>query len=277
MEEGRRWEDMQVDCLVNIFRRLGLDDLTVSVPFVCTCWWRASLDPVCWRVLNLRSLDFRTWSQFSRSFGSRYRLKTLSFSAFLRLVVHRSHGSASELIFPLSSGASVHDLAYVSINSCPGLRTLALPDKLMLEDDLRIPELIGRWKDLEQLELETKPTSFLETVAAIGHNCTRFARLKVRGLIGKEDASVIAMCLPELKQLELSGSYLTKDELAVIVSGCRKLERLTATDCLGFQADEELLRLASGIHSFEHEGSKLLSDNGYETDESEQQSGFFYW
>ncbi|RWW63863.1 hypothetical protein BHE74_00028936 [Ensete ventricosum] len=132
------------------------------------------------------------------------------------------------------------------------------------------------WKDLEQLELATKPTSFLETVAAIRHNCPRFARLKVRGLIGKEDASAIAMCLPELKQLELSGSYLTKDELAVIMSGCWKQERLTVKDCLGFQADEELLRLASGIHSFEHEGSKLLDDNGYERDESEQQSGFFY-
>ncbi|KAJ8505365.1 hypothetical protein OPV22_006251 [Ensete ventricosum] len=263
---------MQVDCLVNIFRRLGLDDLTVSVPFVCTCWWRASLDPACWEALNLRSLDFTPWSQFSRSFASRYYLKTLSFSAFLRLVVHHSHGSASELIFPLYSDASVHDLAYVSIK----LKTLALPDKLMLEDDLRIPELIGRWKDLEQLELATKPTSFLETVAAIRHNCPRFARLKVRGLIGKEDASAIAMCLPELKQLELSGSYLTKDELAVIMSGCWKQERLTAKDCLGFQADEELLRLASGIHSFEHEGSKLLDDNGYERDESEQQSGFFY-
>ncbi|RZS11215.1 hypothetical protein BHM03_00042529, partial [Ensete ventricosum] len=71
-------EYMGVDCLVNIFRRLGLDDLTVSVPFVCTCWWRASLDPACWEALNLRSLDFTPWSQFSRSFASRYYLKTLS-------------------------------------------------------------------------------------------------------------------------------------------------------------------------------------------------------
>ncbi|CAL9204230.1 F-box/LRR-repeat protein At3g48880 isoform X1 [Musa acuminata AAA Group] len=276
MEAGRRWEEMQVDCLVNIFRRLALDDLTLSVPFVCKCWWRASLDPSCWRLLDFRSLDFMPWSPFSRSFTSLYRLKTLSFSHFMRLVVDRSRGSAEKLIFPLSFGASIQDLVYVSIK-CPRLKSLALPDNLMVEDDLRIPDLVGSWRDLEQLEMETKPSSFLRVIAEIGRYCTKFSRLKVRGLIDKEDAKAIVDRLPHLKYLELSKSYLTKDELVVIISGCRKLERLIVRDCLGFQADDEVLRLASRITRFEHEGSKLLDDYGYETDESEQQTGFFYW
>ncbi|CAD5193629.1 unnamed protein product [Musa acuminata subsp. malaccensis] len=276
MEAGRRWEEMQVDCLVNIFRRLALDDLTLSVPFVCKCWWHASLDPSCWRLLDFRSLDFMPWSPFSRSFTSLYRLKTLSFSHFMRLVVDRSRGSAEELIFPLSFGASIQDLVYVSIK-CPRLKSLALPDNLMVEDDLRIPDLVGSWRDLEQLEMETKPSSFLRVIAEIGRDCPKFSRLKVRGLIDKEDAKAIVDRLPQLKHLELSKSYLTKDELVVIISGCRKLERLIVRDCLGFQADDEVLRLTSRITRFEHEGSKLLDDYGYETDESEQQTGFFYW
>ncbi|RZR89942.1 hypothetical protein BHM03_00017763 [Ensete ventricosum] len=154
---------------------------------------------------------------------------------------------------------------------CPRLKSLALPDHLMLEDDLRIPDLVGSWRDLEQLEMETKSSSFLRVVAEIGGNCARFSRLKVRGLIGKEDAKAIVDRLPQLKHLELSKSYLTKDELVVIISGCRKLETLIVRDCLGFQADDEVLRLASRITRFEHEGSKLLDEYGYETDEEKEQ------
>ncbi|KAG6536537.1 hypothetical protein ZIOFF_001595 [Zingiber officinale] len=132
----------------------------------------------------------------------------------------------------------------------------------MLEDDLRIPELVWRWKDLEHLEMETKPSSFLEAVAEIGRNCPRFVGLKVCGLIGREDAKVLERCLSELKHLELSKSYLTKDELLVVIGGCRKLETLTIKDCLGFQADDEILKLVSRIERFEHEGSTLLDDYG---------------
>ncbi|WOL07011.1 hypothetical protein Cni_G15746 [Canna indica] len=274
-EGRRRWEDLPSDCLIHIFRHLGLDDLTVSLPFVCRSWWRASLDPGCWSVLNFRPLDFRPWSHFSRSLASRYRLKTSpSFASFMRLAVHRSGGAAAELFFPSSLGVSLQGLAYASIK-CPRLKTLALPDNLMLEDDLRVPEFMGRWKDLEKLEMETKPSSFLETVAEIGRHCGKFSRLKVRGLIGKEDARAIANWLPELKQLELNRSYLTKEEVAVIVSGCRKLERLSVRDCLGLQADEEVRRLAAGVEWFEHEGCRLLDEHGYESDESEEKPGFF--
>ncbi|XP_042404639.1 F-box/LRR-repeat protein At3g48880-like [Zingiber officinale] len=233
-------------------------DLAVAVPFVCKSWYRASLDPSCWRRLNFRSLDFTPWSPFSRAFALRYRLLSpLSFSAFLRFALHRSCCVVDQLAFPLSSAVSIHDLAYASVK-CLRLKALALPDNLMLEDDLRIPELVWRWKDLEHLEMETKPSSFLEAVAEIGRNCPRFVGLKVRGLIRREDAKALARCLPELKHLELSKSYLTKDELLVVIGGCRKLETLIVKDCLGFQADDEILKLVSRIERFEHEGSTLV-------------------
>ncbi|WOK99005.1 hypothetical protein Cni_G07717 [Canna indica] len=114
--DARPWDEMQADCLINIFRRLGLDDLSVAVPFVCKYWWRASLDPGCWRRLDFRSLDFMPWSHFCRSFTSRYHLKTLSFSRFMRFAVDRSRGAAEELAFPLIFAApSIQDLSYVSI------------------------------------------------------------------------------------------------------------------------------------------------------------------
>ncbi|KAG6513960.1 hypothetical protein ZIOFF_024297 [Zingiber officinale] len=117
-------------------------------------WYRASLDPSCWRRLNFRSLDFTPWSPFSSAFALRYCLHSpLSFSSFLRFALHRSRGVVDQLAFPLSSAVSIHDLAYASVK-CLRLKALALPDNLMLEDDLRIPELVRRWKDLEHLEME---------------------------------------------------------------------------------------------------------------------------
>ncbi|KAG6509809.1 hypothetical protein ZIOFF_027816 [Zingiber officinale] len=140
-------------------------NLAVAVPFVCKSWYRASLDPSCWRRLNFRSLDFTPWSPFSRAFALRYRLHSpLSFSAFLRFALHRTRVVVDQLAFPLSSAVSIHDLAYASVK-CLRLKALALPDNLMLEDDLRILELVWRWKDLEHLEMETKPSSFLEAIA----------------------------------------------------------------------------------------------------------------
>ncbi|KAG6474080.1 hypothetical protein ZIOFF_068004 [Zingiber officinale] len=129
-------------------------DLAVAVPFVCKSWYRASLDPSCWRRLNFRSLDFTPWSPFSHAFALRYCLHSpLSFSAFLRFTLHCSRGVVDQLAFPLSSAVSIHDLAYASVKFLR-LKALALPDNLMLEDDLRIPELVRRWKDLEHLEME---------------------------------------------------------------------------------------------------------------------------
>ncbi|XP_042380451.1 F-box/LRR-repeat protein At3g48880-like [Zingiber officinale] len=260
-EEGdQRWDEMQADCLINIFRRLALGDLTVVVPFVCKSWYRASLDPSCWRRPNFRSLDFTPWSPFSRAFALRYRLHSpLSFSAFLRFALHRSRGVVDQLAFPLSSAVSIHDLAYASVK-CPRLKVLALPDNLMLEDDLRIPELVRRWKDLEHLEMETNPSSFLEAVAEIDRNFSRFVGLKVRGLIGREDAKALARCLPELKHLELSKSIDRKG-----------LPRIP-----GGRRDSEAGVAHRAVRGFEHEGSTLLDDYRYETDESEQQTGFFH-
>ncbi|THU65790.1 hypothetical protein C4D60_Mb05t07360 [Musa balbisiana] len=273
MDEQRRWEEMPVDCLVAVFRRLGLDDLSVAVPFVCKSWLRASMDPGCWKVLNFHHLDFLPWSSFARRFMARHALRSFSFSGFMKVAVARSHGSAVELRFPPVFGASLQDLVYASIK-CPRLRILSLPD-LTLADEAHIPEMVGKWKDLERLEMGTKPSTFSTMVSEISRNCDNFTALRVSGSIEKEDAWAVVNSLPELKHLELCKSYLTKAELMVIMNGCRKLERLSVRNCLGFEADEEVLRTGSGIKAFEHEGSKLLDDSGYETDEPDYHHEYF--
>nr|CAD1841480.1 unnamed protein product [Ananas comosus var. bracteatus] len=262
--EGRRWSEMAADCLSLIFRRLSLEDLAVGVPFVCKSWHRASLDPLCWTLLDFRDVDFMPWSRFSREFSDRYAVPRFSFSGFLRLCVARSRGSAVELAFPLLFGASLRDLHVAK--ECTKLRKVILPN-LASEDEPHLPEIVAKWGELEWLEMESKPSSFSETAAQIGRSSNSVVGLKMHGSIKKEDAAVIVDRLPDLKFLCLSRSYLPREELSAIVHGCKNLERLCARDCVGFEADEEVVKWCSGIKSFEHEGSKVFDEFGYDTDE----------
>ncbi|KAJ4732334.1 F-box/LRR-repeat protein [Rhynchospora pubera] len=268
MEEERRWEDMDTDCLVNIFRRLGLEDLTLAVPFVCRSWYRASLDPTCWRVLKFRGLDFMPWSNLSKEFSNRYGLPgRFSFSGFLKFCVARSHGESIEVELPLLFGATLNDLTYISLE-CPKLKKAVLPN-LQTEDEPHLPEIIGRWHELEQLEMECKPSSFQELVDQLRQNCTKLVSLKLYGSFKNDDVSATVSKLPKIKRLCLSKSYLPKDKLLAILTGCKCLHELIVKDCVGFEVDEEVSKrvLSAGIKIFEHEGSKLVDEFGYETDE----------
>ncbi|PKA61971.1 F-box/LRR-repeat protein [Apostasia shenzhenica] len=265
MEDGERnWEDMEIDCLVNIFCKVGLDDLAVSLPLVCRSWSAAAGDALCWKALDFRDLDFMPWSSFSKAFTARFFVPRFSFSGFLKLAVRRSSGGAAELRLPQI--ASMEDLVLAS-NECPRLKILSLP-KLTLDDEARIPDLIAKWKDLQRLEIESKPSNFFELAAEIAGNCRVFSDLAMPcSSIKKEDASAIATSLNKLRSLDLSRSYLPRAELLVILGECRGLERLSVKSCLGFEADEEVKGKAAAIRIFEHEGTKMEGDSGYCTDE----------
>ncbi|KAJ6846980.1 F-box/LRR-repeat protein-like [Iris pallida] len=264
MESCRRWEEMERDCLVCIFEKLSLEDLTLGVAFVCKSWCGASLDPLCWRVLDFQRLDFMPWRRFAKRVAARYPLSPFSFSAFLRFAVRRSRGLAVELRFPLFLQVSVEDLVYAS-NECPRLKILVLRS-LRLEDQASLPKLVGKWKELEHLEMASNPSSFPDLAAEIGANCRNFSRLKMAGL-RTEDALAIVSHLPGLKYLNLSNSYMPKGTLLLIMGACREIEVLVVNRCIGFQSDEEVLEKASRIRVFKHEGSKLMDDSGYDSDE----------
>nr|CAN63346.1 hypothetical protein VITISV_012622 [Vitis vinifera] len=44
--EGRKWEELNMDCLVNVFQRVGMESLLLDVPFVCKSWAIITLQTV---------------------------------------------------------------------------------------------------------------------------------------------------------------------------------------------------------------------------------------
>jgi len=114
MEDLKGWEDLELDCLLNIFQRLALEDLALGVPFVCKSWHRASLDPFCWKFLDFRTSDFTPGSKFAKRFESTYAPSSFSFTGLVKLSICRSCKLAVELRFPAFYRASIEDLVYAS-------------------------------------------------------------------------------------------------------------------------------------------------------------------
>ncbi|KAH0457722.1 hypothetical protein IEQ34_013037 [Dendrobium chrysotoxum] len=255
--EERKWEELTFDCLVCIFSKLGLEDLSIGVPLVCKSWHGASLDPECWKILDFQDMDFTTNSKFIARFNQEYQIPNFSFASFMKLSISKSHGSAIKLTIPSMLGLSFYqDLILASIE-CPRLKVLALPT-LLRQDDQQIPGLIARWKDLEILEMKWKPILFLELIEEIRANCPNFMGLHLCGHFEGKDAEAIVKCLPKLRSLVMRGSFLRREELMMILNGCKELQEVDVSRCRGFDADDEILKKASSrIKKFACEGSKV--------------------
>lgn len=138
------------------------------------------------------------------------------------------------------------------------MKYVALP-VLSQGEQVQIPQLVLKWKDLEGMELESKPSNFVELVKNISLNCRNFCWLMVSGSsIREDDALAIVRYLPQLKKLELKNSSLPKKELMTILNGCRELEKLNLNGCVGFHGDDkEITAEVSRIKEVGMEGCKL--------------------
>ncbi|PRQ29360.1 putative F-box domain, Zinc finger, SWIM-type, leucine-rich repeat domain, L [Rosa chinensis] len=263
----RKWAKLEVDCLTNVFGRLGMEPLLMNVPFVCKSWHKATQDPLCWQNLSfpefLPLLEPKSLGPepFYYKFVDKCQVKkntTFSISAFVRMVVARSHGKAIEIKLP--GFITEETLRYVS-DACPGIRVLCMPDDIVIFKHSRlIAKLIGKWKMLEQLhlggnlkkivtlraQLDKQRTNDLfamgdycscetildEIVMQIGIHCNHFVGLRIaHAYVDEVEASIIAESLPNLKYLWVEESHFEGDSLVTLVRGCKQLEVLDVTDC----------------------------------------------
>lgn len=112
--EGRKWEELNLDCLVNVFGRVGMESLLLDVPLVCKPWYKATLDPKCWEHLIFPE-DIKPCSAWDyictpypgriiSEYGHRHYIKGLTevgcpfpITAFMKFVINRSRRCATEL------------------------------------------------------------------------------------------------------------------------------------------------------------------------------------
>ncbi|XP_057464387.1 F-box/LRR-repeat protein At3g48880-like [Actinidia eriantha] len=260
-----KWEDLDKDCLVSIFGRVGLESLLFGVPYVCKKWYKATLIPQSWQHLDFSKLQHHD-SWYCETFASRRMDKypvegNFTITAFIKSAVKRSGRSATYIALPeLPNRCMEEALLYVA-DECPDLRTLVLPRNVLQDfqgPQFQIQNHMSKWTNLQSLELQ-RYFDVQELVTQIGIHCKSFVALAIEGaIIGRDEASAIVNFLPNIKVLHLRNASMEKENLVTILQGCKQLELFDARDGIGFtEGDEEILNHASHIRSFQHEGSKL--------------------
>ncbi|KAF9664458.1 hypothetical protein SADUNF_Sadunf16G0020900 [Salix dunnii] len=258
--EERKWEDLEFDCSVNVLGRVGMESLLLDVPFVCKSWYKASLNPSCWkRLVFPQDIDLRWDFTLLDGFKEKYKIHKCSVDAFTKFVVGRSHGNCAGLILP--NGCTEEVL------KCPALVFLSLPSDHNLSSEYLsiLPTLIGRWEHLENLRLGNSE-KLVHIITQINLTCSKFSSLSVSSATtGEEEASAIVTNLPNIKSLILRGAWIHFRNLVIILQGCKNLVHLDVRDCTGFNSDDErVLELASNIKTFMREGSMLdIHDDDY--------------
>lgn len=140
------------------------------------------------------------------------------------------------------------------------MKALYLPYNQCSKYFLVIPELISKWKNLEVLVLGSL-YNMEKVLEEISLHCKEFHALcAIRVDIGRDAASAIVTFLPNIKYLHMKGANIDRESLEIILQGCKDLVRLDGRDCVGYKCDDQLLKLASHITNFQHEGSRLFDD-----------------
>ncbi|KAF5205529.1 F-box/LRR-repeat protein [Thalictrum thalictroides] len=258
INEVRKWEDLNIDCLLNIFERVGLNPLIFDLPFVCKSWYKASRDPYCWKILDFTCISFeqRYFESIIFVNGQPPADDDARWCLFTKFVIKfaadHSCGIATTVVFH-------HHLFYnilqYPLERCPAVKNLILPHycipNLSIRDELKdIPKLIHKWKDLESLSLSCY-SHFTAILAQIQIHCKKLVSLTTSYYIGTRQASAIVTFVPNIKHLVLRSCFLPRKNLIRILSGCRELELLDVTSCTGFDADDvEILTMASYIKTF---------------------------
>ncbi|KAK6912193.1 hypothetical protein RJ641_024286, partial [Dillenia turbinata] len=262
----RKWEDMEMDCLVKVFEKLEIDDLTLGVPFVCKSWYKATLSSQCWKTLDFSKLNFGPFGPFARRFNLEYHIDIFSVTGLLKFALNRGRRSVLELLLP--STGTIEDLIYTA-DECPCLKSLGLPVMLLKEMPLTILKdedmsqflgLFAKWRDLEYVHVREAHSYTKELYHQISLHCKKFDGIKKRGLMDDEEALAIVNFLPTLKHLTVTSAFLTRKNLVTILQGCKGLEELVIKDCCGFLVDDEILKMTTHLKFFEYEDVRLDAD-----------------
>lgn len=257
----KRWEDMETDVLVKIFRELNMIELA-PVSQVCRLWRLASSDPLLWNTLDLGLLK----SNFIQTRASPYiwvdERSDRKLSKLLRLAMALSRGNVNCLIFHFNLYMKDDHLSYIA-ERCPRLRRLVMPAWNRITK-MGISLAIRKWKELESLTMPSiaHPPYIMEEIS---RNCKNFSSLKIMGTFDVLFASAIASYLPKLRILSLRCSILTKEALLFILDCMDHLEVLNISHCVLVEnltpvgrkqiireLDWTILQKASRLHEFYH-------------------------
>ncbi|KAI8003710.1 F-box/LRR-repeat protein [Camellia lanceoleosa] len=202
--EGEKGKELNMDCLVNVLGRVGIESLLIDVLFVCKSWYKATKSPLCWRQLDFLeiSLDDCTSLFFLARLVDDYQVKgKFSFTSIVKTLVKRSATSAMYVSFPNSGFCDEEWLVTLAIFfDSPSVLTIVLELPADIDHDVvsKVPKLTSNWKCLEFLRFGTT-FKMEEILSQISIHCKNFACFSASHAdIKKDEATSIVTLVPNI-------------------------------------------------------------------------------
>ncbi|XP_004234380.1 F-box/LRR-repeat protein At3g48880 [Solanum lycopersicum] len=256
----RRWEDLNIDMLVNIFQSFDLFQLISVIPQVCPAWQLACSDQRLWKTLDLSVMQ----SNFIKTQAPPYVFVDTpsreKLTRILKICLNLSRGNLLTLIFHYNLYVDNNQLTYTA-KRCPRLKRLVMPAWEKLEKRT-ICSAFQEWKDLESLTMPSleEPAYVIEK---IGRSCKKISELKIMDPCDVLLASALVAFLPNLKVLSVRCTELPKYALVILLEGLKKLKVLNISHCIITEdlpppapmkilteLDESILKKASRLDKF---------------------------
>ncbi|CAM6119924.1 unnamed protein product [Calypogeia fissa] len=256
VQEGP-WAGMLGEALAEVFSRLPFEDRMVTLPLVCKSWRSATLDPACWR-----NVDMNGW--FERKVAEDYWWEfecESEMEFYIRKVVDRSEGQLTELHAMHCSDAIIEHIA----DKCSSLTVLSIPNSLLVTDK-SAAKLAARCPMLEKLDVSDCYNISNQALEAFGRSCPSLVWLS-RNMMkknqvsvdtagpepgGDEEAIVMSRHMGKLKHLEMKKTNLSDLGLIHLAKGCGQLETLNLACCnsLSPRALEEVSKQCVKLKEF---------------------------
>ncbi|KAG0484356.1 hypothetical protein HPP92_008435 [Vanilla planifolia] len=225
---SRRWEEMETDVLVKIFKELNMIEMA-PVALVCQAWRSACSDALLWNTLDLGLLK----SNFIQTRALPYiwvdDRSDRRLMKILRIAMSLSRGTVTCLVFHFNLFMKDEHLSYI-VERCNHLRRLVMPAWNRITKN-GICQAVRRWQELESLTMPSisNPSYIMEEIS---RSCKNFCQLKVMGTFDVIFASAIASNLPNLRVLSVRCSILTREALLFVLDCMDHLEVLNISHCL---------------------------------------------
>ncbi|XP_030479836.1 F-box protein SKIP19 [Cannabis sativa] len=261
-EELRNWLELPRDVTASILSRLGSIKIMTTAQMVCKSWLYICKDPYMWRTIDIHSHEIDSeWDS----------------EKMCRDIVDRSCGQLVD--FNIEKFGNDELLRYITASSSQ-IKRLRFASCSDLSDEGLI-EAIGKLPLLEELDLTHCEIS--ETVIeALGRCCPHLKTLKLyteayarsnyffldQEIDFNNVVIAISKNLPELRHLQLIGSWMNNLGLQAILDGCCKLESLDLRRCLNINLKGDLGRRCAEqiklvkLPSDSLEGCVRISDPG---------------
>lgn len=240
----RPWADLSSDALREVFTRLPFEERLRIVPLVCKGWREATMDPACWR-----NIDMEGW--FEARVAADYWWEFECEPVIERLVKTAVDWSCGQLEVLRTKHCTDAALDYLA-DRCLSLSVLSISKSLFVTDS-SVAKLASTCRKLKALDVSDCYNISNKALKAVGENCEslvwlgrnmvdeNLAQANLHQVVqrpslncvpgGDEEAIVVSKHMVNLEHLEMMKTSLSNKGLAHLARGCGQLKSLNVACC----------------------------------------------